>query len=329
VTAAYAILRADPELSLDGFAARLGMDVAAATELLDQLVDLSLVRRHDESGHFYVPTSPLTAMQQIIQRERAALDARLRSLEESYGMIAGVIAGLPETTDAPLAGPVLVPDPATLGGPPAERLEGVLAVRRRLQELADGARHEVLSFAPPAHDPNAARAASRRPDLEVLSRGVATRTLYLDSIINDPQAVGYAQELEAAGGQVRLVPGLPIRLIIVDHEVAAVPIDPEDGTVGALILHDVGTLSAMVALFEAYWRDGRPIPHQSPADEFSPTDIVILRLLASGAKDEAVARQLGVSVRTVRRAISNLMTQLNADSRFELGIRAASRGLLS
>ena len=126
----------------------------------------------------------------------------------------------------------------------------------------------------------------------------------------------------------RLLPSLPIRLIIVDRKVAAVPIDPQDATVGALILHDIGTVSAMVALFEAYWRDGRPIPGDNPTDEYSPMDKTILRLLASGAKDEAVARQLGVSVRTVRRAIATLMERLNADSRFALGIHAAARGLL-
>ena len=324
ITIAYAILRAHPDLNLEGFAARLGIAVPEATALLDQLVDLSLVRRHDESGQFIVPATPLVAMQQIIDRERAALDARRRSLDESYNMLVGVLADLPDTS--PRA--TTPPSAGSSAYSAAERIEGVASVRRRLQELADGARREVLSFAPPARDSSAARAASRRPDLEVLRRGVVTRTLYLDTIVSEPQALAYAADLVAAGGQVRLVPHLPIRLIIVDHTVAAVPIDPEDGAVGALILHDIGTVSAMVALFEAYWRDGRPIPADTPAAEFSATDIVILRLLASGSKDEAVARQLGVSVRTVRRAIANLMDRLGAESRFELGITAASRGLL-
>ena len=58
----------------------------------------------------------------------------------------------------------------------------------------------------------------------------------------------------------------------------------------------------MVALFEAYWRAARPIPagpDGGDESEFSAMEIATLRLLASGAKDEAVARQLGVSVRTV------------------------------
>ncbi|MFI7544728.1 LuxR C-terminal-related transcriptional regulator [Actinoplanes sp. NPDC049599] len=324
---AYAILRTSPDLNLDGFATRLGMAVPEAAALLDQLVDLSLVRRNEESGRFYVPTTPLMAMQQIIQRERAALDARRRSLNESYDMLADFMADLPEDLDAPTAAPA--PDRSPSGAyATAERIEGVTAVRERLQELADQSRQEVLSFAPPARDSGAARRASRRPDQEVLARGVITRTLYLDTIVSEPQALAYARELIAAGGQVRLVPTLPIRLIIVDHVVAAIPIDPSDGSVGALILHDASTVSAMEALFEAYWRDGRPVPGTATADEASATDIAILRLLATGAKDEAVARQLGVSVRTVRRAIATMMGRLNAESRFELAVRAAARGLL-
>lgn len=298
LAAAWTILRADPHLNLERFAALLEMAVPDAAALLDQLVGRSPVRR--DMAH-YAPAAPLPVP-------------------------------VPDRPDAP---PTLVapadPAPAEqarVESATSERVEGVAAVRRRLQELADQARHEVLSFAPPPRDGNAARHASRRPDREVLTRGVVTRTLYLDTIVSEQQALAYATDLVAAGGQVRLVPNLPIRLIIVDHRVAAIPIDPADGTAGALIVHDVGTVSALTALFEAYWREGRPIPGQSPVDEFSATDIVILRLLGSGAKDETVARQLGVSVRTVRRAIANLMDRLRAGSRFELAIRASSRGLL-
>jgi len=329
ITTAYAILRAHRDLGLEGFASRLGLDVPEATEVLDRLVDLSLARRLDASGQFVVPTTPLVAMQQIIQRERAALDARRRSLDESYDVLTDVIADLFDAPEPARTTGAVAPDALAPSVDSAERLVGLPNVRRRLRELADSARHEVLSFAPPARDAVAARAASRRPDLEVLARGVTTRTLYLDSTVGEPQALAYALDLVTAGGQVRLVPSLPIRLIIVDHAVAAVPIDPSDGTAGALLLHDIGAVSAMVALFEAYWRGGRLIPDRNPADGFSPMDIAILRLLASGAKDEAVARQLGVSVRTVRRAIADLMCRLNANSRFELGIRAANRGLLN
>jgi DNA-binding CsgD family transcriptional regulator len=61
-------------------------------------------------------------------------------------------------------------------------------------------------------------------------------------------------------------------------------------------------------------------------DEKSPQ---ILQLLSSGCKDEVAARDLGVSVRTYRRYVADLMAKLEAGSRFQAGVRAASLGLIS
>ncbi|WP_247597705.1 LuxR C-terminal-related transcriptional regulator [Streptomyces sp. RKND-216] len=52
----------------------------------------------------------------------------------------------------------------------------------------------------------------------------------------------------------------------------------------------------------------------------------MLDLLTEGMTDEAVARQLGVSVRTTRRITAELMQRLGARSRFEAGVLAAGRG---
>ncbi|WP_238430957.1 LuxR C-terminal-related transcriptional regulator [Frankia nepalensis] len=60
----------------------------------------------------------------------------------------------------------------------------------------------------------------------------------------------------------------------------------------------------------------------------SPSELLLLRLLADGAKDEAAARSLGVSVRTVRRMVADLMRRLDARSRFQAGILAKHRGWL-
>jgi hypothetical protein len=54
----------------------------------------------------------------------------------------------------------------------------------------------------------------------------------------------------------------------------------------------------------------------------------ILRLLGSGCKDDVAARDLGVSVRTYRRWVADVMASLNAGSRFQAGAKAAALGLL-
>ncbi len=51
-------------------------------------------------------------------------------------------------------------------------------------------------------------------------------------------------------------------------------------------------------------------------------------LLATGMTDAAVARQLGVSVRTVRSDVASMMQVVSAGSRFQAGVRAAQLGLV-
>ena len=48
-------------------------------------------------------------------------------------------------------------------------------------------------------------------------------------------------------------------------------------------------------------------------------------MLASGLKDEAIARYLGVSLRTVRRRVATLMEDLGAHTRFQLGSAGRAR----
>ena len=54
----------------------------------------------------------------------------------------------------------------------------------------------------------------------------------------------------------------------------------------------------------------------------------ILTLLAAGASDATIARQSGISQRTVERRVRALMDQLGAGTRFQAGVQAARRGWL-
>lgn len=65
------------------------------------------------------------------------------------------------------------------------------------------------------------------------------------------------------------------------------------------------------------------------ATTITPGEKALLGLLDTGLTDEAAARQLGVSVRTVRRQMAALMGKLGASSRFQAGHKAAERGWLS
>lgn len=48
----------------------------------------------------------------------------------------------------------------------------------------------------------------------------------------------------------------------------------------------------------------------------TPTQLTILKLMAEGLNDDAIARRLGISTTTVRRHISAIMIRLGVSSRF-------------
>ena len=53
---------------------------------------------------------------------------------------------------------------------------------------------------------------------------------------------------------------LPIKLLIVDHELALVPLEPAGATVrGALLVRESGLLDALVALYESEWSNAAEI----------------------------------------------------------------------
>jgi DNA-binding NarL/FixJ family response regulator len=55
----------------------------------------------------------------------------------------------------------------------------------------------------------------------------------------------------------------------------------------------------------------------------------ILRALGAGLTDEVASRRMGVSLRTYRRRVADLMRALDSDSRFQAGLRAGELGLTS
>jgi hypothetical protein len=86
----------------------------------------------------------------------------------------------------------------------------------------------------------------------------------------------------------------------------------------------------MYALFAAAWEAAADPGSYLRGDvpELGPQAQAILRALGAGLTDEAAARQLGTSLRTYRRRVAELMTALEAGSRFQAGLRAGELGLM-
>jgi DNA-binding NarL/FixJ family response regulator len=52
----------------------------------------------------------------------------------------------------------------------------------------------------------------------------------------------------------------------------------------------------------------------------------VLRLMSAGLKDEAIARALNLSRRTVQKHVTDIMTALGARTRFQAALLASERG---
>jgi DNA-binding CsgD family transcriptional regulator len=158
--------------------------------------------------------------------------------------------------------------------------------------------------------------------------GLRYRAIYPDTARTAPTLCRHLGAMSVAGVAVRTMPLVPMNALIIDRSVAVLPADSANGSVAVLRLNSVVTTAT--ELFERIWPDAVPLADNDvPLDtDLSLRERDMLRLLSLGATDEFAAAQLGISVRTVRRMVAQIMHRLGARSRFQAGVKAADRGWL-
>ncbi|MEV6104771.1 helix-turn-helix transcriptional regulator [Streptomyces sp. NPDC051940] len=312
----YRLLLEQPDWSVEDMAAHLNLAPAAVHEALDALADLRLLVPSDDGPGRLLPVSPEVGLAALLSRKELELHSLQRQMDSTRAAVADLTTRYGGRKQY---APEMV-----------HTLFGLDAVRNRLAELAEAARTECLSFFPGGSQLPDTMESSKPLDQLALERGVALRTLYQDSFRNDPATLQYVRWLASLGGQTRTVPSLPMLMVLVDREVALVPIDPDDGRRGALELRSHGVVAALHVLFERFWASAQPWHEPDQPDDRGLTrrDRELLTLLASGHTDEYISRKLGLSLRTVRRSASALMERLQARSRFEAGVLAVRAGWL-
>ncbi|CRK58751.1 regulatory protein [Alloactinosynnema sp. L-07] len=164
----------------------------------------------------------------------------------------------------------------------------------------------------------------RRVDRENLLRGVRYRVLFPDSA----RLTSASSKLAKAGADVRTVAEVPMDALVIDGTTAVLTADRSYAGVAVFQLPSVVT--ANVELFERIWPVAVPVgPAESARDSvLTDRERELLSLLCSGSTDESAAARLGISVRTVRRMVADIMHRLGARSRFQAGVKAADRGWL-
>ncbi|MBV6698586.1 helix-turn-helix transcriptional regulator [Kitasatospora aureofaciens] len=315
--AVYRAMLAHPQEGVAALGARLALTDQQVRQALDTLSALALLRPSAEREAELRAVSPEIGMEILMARQQAELIAQQLRIEASRAAAAQLIADYADLRPA-------------ADHPGVEQLVGLDRIRDRLTTLTREVREEVMTFAPDGGQKPENIESAKPLDLDLLGRGIRMRTVYLDSVRNSPHTVDYVNWLSEHGGQVRTVPALPTRMIVVDRTTAIIPVHSDDTAAGAVVLTGHGTLTALCALFETIWAGAHPLGAAAQLDEHGLTaqEQTTLSLLADGHTDDAIAKRLGVSPRTARRIATDLMERLNARSRFQAGALAAKAGWL-
>lgn len=299
-------------MSLDEMVAEASAKSADVALAVETLVTKGLVRRLAGPAHEYVVAPPEYALEVLIAQQTSALQ-RVRAHA------------------ADLAARVRSLNP---GGDPGELVEivtGQGSNRQLFLQVISSAREEIAVFDRP---PYAVAVDEAMGEQAVRMReGLRLRTVFDRSLLEDPEHVRRIHRGVAAGEQARIA-RLPLKLVLIDRERAMLPLLHASGQTpeAVVIVRPSVLLDSLIALFESVWQHAVEVRPQNDLDSTGAAPLGELRqlaqLLATGMTDVAIARHLGVSERTVRRRLKELMDELRVDSRFLAGVRAAERGWL-
>ena len=200
-----------------------------------------------------------------------------------------------------------------------------------IDSLLKRSRSEVLTVQPGGPRPPHVLEAAKQSCLAMVNRGIRLRSIYQHTARTDPGTETLARAVSAKGGQFRTTEEVIDRLIVIDREVAFLPQRrTSDPSRAAVIVREPTLVNYLCSVHDLLWRTALPFGQDDAGSKPVIDEVrqAIIRLLAEGHKDELVARRLGMSVRTCRRHISEITTELRATSRFQAGANAAAQGLL-
>lgn len=310
---AYRVLVARPACSPADLAGPLGLETSQAEAVLHALVAKGLASRTAENPPQFMACPPESALEPLLLEQQDQLRQAQLAVRELSATFA--------SSQRARSGPQLL-----------ELVTGERTIGRRFEQIQRSAREEMLGLVrPPFTVPPQGH---NDTELTMLGRGLSVRTLYDRAMLDEPDFMAGFVPFAEAGEEVRIVDEIPVKALIVDRSVAFLPIEAE--SVGPeptfALLRGTRLLDALVALFELLWARATPLDAGATraidGDGLGEDDRMLLSLLLAGATDEAAARHLDVSLRTVERRIRNLMDRAGARNRMHLGWAAAVRGWL-
>lgn len=151
-----------------------------------------------------------------------------------------------------------------------------------------------------------------------LERGVSQRSVYHPGF--DPERLEEMALFANMGEKSRTAP-VPMKLVLFDAKIAWIPSMPSympgHERRASFVRHPL-IVESLVWLFNAVWDTAIPITAGTYLNG-DPRRQMLISLMMSGSTDDAIANQLGINVRSVRRWIAELMDELGVTTRLQLG----------
>lgn len=272
---------------------------------MDELIEAGFAKLDDESQQL-LPIAPVLAFEQLLTTLQTEFIDEQKELLEAYNYLDGLQRHLLANHPAAETGDLVDIRPAD-----GQFVEAA-------QRLVADAESEVLSW-------NVGLLQLAGAALP--SGHVHLRTVYDTEFLHRAGGAALLRSARAAGEELRIADELAGSMLITDSTAVLLPLGVRAS--GALTITSPLVVNAMREFFDLIWQRSVPWIERDDADELlTPVQRQIVALMAVGHSDEELAEHLGVSLRTVRRHVAEVMEALHADTRFTAGIAAARAGLL-
>ncbi|MEU9148793.1 helix-turn-helix transcriptional regulator [Streptomyces sp. NPDC048349] len=279
------------------------------------LLEFNLLHPDPDDEYSLRPVPPSVALAQRLHPIEREIQERRRlsvELSDAFEPFLAISAQTPSSTHA-----ITV-------------LEGFDRISAALDLASAECHTEVLTVQPGGARPSISLTQALQREQPLIDRGVSIRTLYQHTVRHSQGTLAYVERISAGKVEIRTLEELIERLIVFDRTVAFIP--AQDDRRVALELRHPGLVDYLIKVFEQLWRRAVPlrdeVTYTHTPDGVSGVQRSIAQLLVEGHVDEAIARRLGMNVRTCRAHIAKLAAYLGSGSRAQLGFLIAQSGIL-
>ena len=257
------------------------------------------------------PAKVVRHLERLLDREAHRLDTRRQELSDVRDAIRSITSELTRAT--------VVRD-ADLEVIPADIAADVIGTL--LDEIGDGILRtatRTVEYGPGLED-------ERVRDLRHrLDGGLRMRAIYPLDVLDTAAGRRWVSAWAEAGEEQRFVAAPPSEFLIAGTSAVLACAEWNVPESDYLVIREPMLIAAFTALHETTYTTGVALSAERGEE---PAETRMIDLMALGLKDEAIARTLGWSLRTVRRRIAGLMDEHGVETRFQLGAALLARGRL-